>query len=289
MKSNTRRSTASTTIVLCPSGAADRHLIRVSPVAYQDGVGEPSGFDRPNPRDISLAVMQGAPGKGSSLNRTAFLVHFGQQVVEELLDVQRPGCIVEYANIPIAKDDPLYGGIYSGFIPLTRSRYDFTTGQSPGNPRQQINEITPWIDGTLMYGPNKAWCDTLRSFSGGRLAEGAKGFPPDNDIGLPIANPPVPVLHKILPAHRFYRLGNPRTNENPMLLAMALIWFRNHNYHADRLAKLHPTWDDEKLFMEARKWTVAEHQVRCVVCVNGVVVVVDSLGYLFIDLHIDCW
>ena len=33
----------------------------------------------------------------------------------------------------------------------------------------QINEISAFIDGTLMYGPNKAWTDAIRSFKDGRL------------------------------------------------------------------------------------------------------------------------
>ena len=73
----------------------------------------------------------------------------------------------------------------------------------------QLNEISPWFDGGLMYGPNKAWADTLRLFSGGQLAyqlNGAVGsqpltleqirtsLPPPNSIGLPFANPPPPIL-----------------------------------------------------------------------------------------------
>jgi dual oxidase len=137
------------------------------------------------------------------------------------------------------------------------------TGQAPGNPRAQFNEISPWIDGTLMYGPNKAWSDVLRSFNDGLLAENpdTPGFPPDNAVGLPMANPPVPYEHTILSAKRFMVFGNPRTNENPMLMSMAVLWFRTHNYHARRLKAAHPTWTDETLFLEARKWTVAEHQV----------------------------
>ena len=244
-------------------GATDRPLFRASAPEYYDGVGEPSGWDRPNPRDISEAVMSGKSGIGSGLNRTALMVYFGQQVVEELLDAQRPGCIPEYFNIQINGTDPLYGGIYFKFMPLHRTRFDFRTGQAPGNPRAQFNEISPWIDGTLMYGPNKPWSDVVRSFQNGTLAENATnpGYPIDNSIGLPIANPPVPYYHKLLSAKRFMVMGNPRTNENPMLLSMATLWFRTHNYHARRIQADHPTWNDETVFFEARKWTIAEHQV----------------------------
>ena len=61
-------------------GVADRHFFRISQPEYYDGVYEPSGFDRPNARDISEAVMAGKSGEASIMNRTALLVFFGQQV-----------------------------------------------------------------------------------------------------------------------------------------------------------------------------------------------------------------
>ena len=61
-----------------------------------------------------------------------------------------------------------------------------------------------------MYGPNKAWADTLRLFTGGQLAyqindevgserlstldQIKRSLPPPNVIGLPFANPPPPIL-----------------------------------------------------------------------------------------------
>ena len=82
----------------------------------------------------------------------------------------------------------------------------------------QLNEITPWFDGGLMYGPFKAWADTLRLFRNGLMAfqyptrseigesetltlEQVKYIlPPDNTIGLPFANPPPPILNRDTPA-----------------------------------------------------------------------------------------
>jgi hypothetical protein len=69
-------------------------------------------------------------------------------------------------------------------------------------------------------------------------------------------------LKKLIPSiyNISIELGNPRGNENPWLLSMGVLWFREHNYQADRLKKAHPDWHDEKLFFEARKWTIAMHQ-----------------------------
>ena len=251
-------------------GVSDRHFFRISTPEYYDGVYEPSGFDRPNPRDISEAVMAGKSGEASIMNRTALLVFFGQQVVEEILDGQRQACIPEYFNIDINETDPLYGGVYYKYMPFPRARFDFLTGHAPGHPREQFNEISSWIDGTLMYGPQKAWSDVLRSFENGTLAENPliPGYPPYNDVGLPFANPPPPYYHTLLSAKRFFVFGNPRANENPMGASMALLWYRTHNFHAARIQALHPTWNDDTVFLEARKWTIAEHQVCRAACID---------------------
>lgn len=35
----------------------------------------------------------------------------------------------------------------------------------------QLNEITPYLDGGLVYGTSKGWADALRTFSNGSLAQ----------------------------------------------------------------------------------------------------------------------
>ena len=68
----------------------------------------------------------------------------GQQVVEEVLDAQRPGCPPEYFNIKIPKGHEQYDTKNQGDIelPLLRSRYDMNTGFSPNVPRQQVRAHT---------------------------------------------------------------------------------------------------------------------------------------------------
>ena len=135
----------------------------------------------------------------------------GQQVVEEMLDAQRPGCIPEYEDMLVPKCHPLYDPDCRAdrYIPFLRNRYDFGTGYSPNVPRMQLNEITPWLDGGLMYGVTKAWADALRSFEGGELLA-LNGdpldlsLPADNTLGLPLANPPPPANHSLFEVNRFW-------------------------------------------------------------------------------------
>ena len=74
------------------------------------------------------------------LNAADVDVYTGQQVVEEVLDAQRPGCPPEYFNIKIPKGHEQYDKDNEGDIelPLLRSRYDMNTGYSPNVPRQQV-------------------------------------------------------------------------------------------------------------------------------------------------------
>ena len=116
---------------------------RVAP-AYEDGVYEPVKGNRINPFNASDELMtrkaeckEGTQACGSKTGKTAFLVFFGQQVVEEILDAQRPGCPPEYFNIPIEETNEL-SKTKKHAMPLLRSRWSQTTGHSPGNPRQQV-------------------------------------------------------------------------------------------------------------------------------------------------------
>lgn len=134
-------------------------------------------------------------------------------MVEEVLDAQRAGCIPEYEFIKVPKCHALFDQTCQGdrLIPFQRNRYDFNTGYNPNNPRMQLNEITPWMDGGLMYGPFKAWTDAIRAFRGGELAANDNTYPlyrqfpqSNNILGLPFANPPPPANNTLYPVNRFW-------------------------------------------------------------------------------------
>nr|CAD7401821.1 unnamed protein product [Timema poppensis] len=255
-------------------GAVDTPLLRRVPAAYEDGVYKPSGRNRPEPLDLSEKILrQEAIGTRSNTGKTALLVFFGQQVVEEILDAQRPACPPEYFNVKVPDNHTYRHKPGHTMMPVLRTRYDMRTGFSPNNPRQQLNEITPWLDGGLVYGTTKTWADQLRRYKNGTtdpnglLATTPDGlFPEINAAKLPMANPPPPFyhadfkdLHEIHKVSRFNKLGNPRGNENAFLLTFGVLWFRWHN-HIARYLKDHTDWSGEKIFNEARKWVIASHQ-----------------------------
>ncbi len=57
-----------------------------------------------------------------------------------------------------------------------------------------------------------------------------------------------------------YVLGDSRTNEQYMLTSYHVMFSREHNIIAKKLAQVNPTWDDEKLYQEARRINIAQFQ-----------------------------
>lgn len=75
-------------------------------------------------------------------------------------------------------------------IGFNRSELDPATGTGPGNPRQQINDITAFLDGSMIYGSNPVVAEALRTGQGGRLktSPGADGVSGTMDDLLPLNN-----------------------------------------------------------------------------------------------------
>ncbi|XP_076296274.1 dual oxidase 1-like isoform X2 [Lasioglossum baleicum] len=255
-------------------GAVDTPLLRRWPAAYEDGVYKPSGSGRPDPIKISEKLFKGDISSVSKTGKNALLVFFGQHIVEEILDAQRPACPPEYFNIKIPSSHRYVKTTGHYEMPVLRTRYDKRTGHSPSNPRQQLNEITPFLDGGLIYGTSKAWSNVLRTYSNGTFdpngllaASHDNLYPEYNTDKLPMSNPPPPIHHReYITQHRtekverFFKLGNPRGNENPFLLTFGIIWFRWHNLIAKSIKLRHSDWSGERIYNEARKWVIATQQ-----------------------------
>jgi len=59
---------------------------------------------------------------------------------------------------------------------------------------------------------------------------------------------------------KLWALGDLRANENPLLLALHVLFWREHNRVARILHHKHHDWDDDKLFDAARRYVIAEIQ-----------------------------
>src|SRR5205085_9592792 len=144
-------------------------------------------------------------------------------------------------------------------IPLSRSVFDTSTGTSKSNPRQQISQITAWIDGSMIYGSDPMRAAALRTFVGGQLKVSSTAvgdLPPLNTAGLPNAND----AHRVS-GDKLFLAGDVRANENIELTSLHTIFLREHNRLATQIATANPRLTDEEIYQKARAQVIAEIQV----------------------------
>lgn len=238
-------------------GSVNSPLLRISPAAYDDGISSPAGADRPSPRVISN-TFSASPEDGIVNDRdfTAMVYAWGQFLDH---DIDLTGSANPKESLPVivpAGDewfDPNSTGEMTIFF--SRSQYDPATGASTDDPREQVNAITAFIDGSQIYGVDSERAAALREFVGGRMKVSENDFMPLNTEGFENAND----AHRVDDAQLFLA-GDVRANENPELSSLHILFIREHNRIADEAAQRHPDWTDEELYQFARQVVIAELQ-----------------------------
>ena len=264
-------------------GASNTALRRLLPAEYEDGIyipiganqtinGDPFAGPWPSPRLISQRIIRDAIiiNPGFSMLFTVF----GQSLA---IDSNRFGeyntsqCALSCNNITenlpfcipmsVEPDDPTYGNnsvnqgrclIMRRAIGACMTPFNSTFDQA----RQQINQITHYLDASGMYGNNDAEATAVRLFTGGQLRQSARNetykgdlpiLPEDKRFG---SNPPF-----------FFFAGDRRVENIVHQINIYTLLYRLHNSIVGQLAEINPCWDDEKLFQEGRKIVVAIWQV----------------------------
>ena len=223
-------------------GSTGQQLMRVAPTDYSDGISAMAGEDRPSAREISNAFSDQEPGtSGNARNLSAFVYVWGQ-FLDHDIDLSESGT-TELAPVEVPTGDPHFdpSGSGSASIMFFRSLYDPATGDSVDNPREQLNAITAYIDGSQVYGSDQATADSLRTFVGGKMLTSDGDLLPIDDNG-------------------FFMAGDVRANENPELTSLQTLFVREHNHWADRIAADDPSLSDEEIYQQARAIVIAEIQ-----------------------------
>lgn len=235
-------------------GTAGSQLVRISPAAYGDGISTPAGAARPGAREISNAIIAETEEVLNDRSMSDFIYVFGQMVDHDLdLTVTAPG---QPFGVPVPAGDPFFdpAGTGTQVIFTNRSKSDPTTGTGAGNPRQQVNEVTAWLDGSVIYGSSEARALALRTLQGGRLRTSFGNRLPFNTTGLDNQN------QSPLPADQLFVAGDRRVNENIELTALQTVWLREHNRLADLIQGADLSLTDEEVYQQARRLVVAQLQ-----------------------------
>jgi len=238
-------------------GRAFVHLKRLAPADYEDGISSLAGARRPSARLVSNNVS--AQGDGESLPNTFggtdFVWQWGQFLDH---DLDLTDGAEESADIAVPSGDPFFDpeGTGDQLIFLSRALFDPDTGTSTDNPREQENEITSWIDGSMIYGSDDERASALRVAEDSPfLATSDGNLLPFNVDSLPNANGFKPDPTELFLA------GDVRVNEQVGLAAMHTLWVREHNRIAQRLLDDNPAAEGEAIFQEARRLVIAKLQI----------------------------
>ena len=128
--------------------------------------------------------------------------------------------------------------------------------------REQLNQITHWIDGSNIYGSTVDEAMHLRSTRGTLKISrqtGAKG----GNLPSCAAEAAGKVTACDVCGRKkkdCFFAGDFRVNEQLNLVVLHTIFMREHNRIATELARLNPRWSDDKIYQEARKINIAEYQ-----------------------------
>ena len=249
-------------------GKADTVLSRILPPQYFNGVDSPrrsiSGGELPSPRLVSTSLAKDVDTTDSRYS--VVLMNFGQFIDHDLthVPVMKAGdgrdldCCSNIAGsefssfcspISIPSNDPFFRG--------QKSCMNFVRS-SPGPAldcslryREQVNQLTHWLDLSQVYGSSLTEQREVRAFTGGRLLINAG---PDGPLL------PVDTQETSCKAGACMKAGDGRVNEQPNLGVMHTMFLREHNRIAGELSALNPGWSDEQVFQETRKILIGVYQ-----------------------------
>ena len=218
------------------------------------------GSSLPSPRTVSQEIMSAEPAPDAKYS--LMLMQWGQLVAHDVTHVPmtpgpdlyalpctscapgHPGC----APIPVPPGDPDLPPNHC--IPFTRS----LPGQAGLGPRQQPNQVTSYIDASMVYGSNQCMSSQLRMRGGPLLKNNP--HPSQASSGQRF-KPLLPFSYsthdcRSADRHCFYT-GDLRVNEQPGLTALHTVLMREHNRLAAELGTINQHWDGEKIYEEARR------------------------------------
>ncbi|KAL9953649.1 hypothetical protein ACROYT_G041099 [Oculina patagonica] len=266
-------------------GAALEDVARDAPAQYADGIALPAGActpeqrrtgnckyvnainglgsNRPSPRKISNELFQQIESKISARRLSDFHPNFGQFLAHDT-DLSSTLASRDFADvfsdvwlpIEVPKGDIHFDRQNKGnvYLPFVRTIFNRCTGRSTNTSRQQVNKLTSYIDGSVVYGETEARNKALREFKDGKMKVGLGELLPENTEALSNDNPVGRDTSRLVAA------GDSRANEQPGLIALHTLFVREHNRLCDEYKSKNPQASDEQIFQAARRLVAAEIQ-----------------------------
>ncbi len=241
------------------AGATFQPLLRIAGADYADGISKMAAPWRKSAREISnIVIDQAGQSFPNAFGTSDFLWQWGQFIDHDFALADGVKSDDRSHDVAIPLGDPHFDPAGHGdkWIRFDRALVDENSGTDLDNPRQHLNEISTWIDGSVVYGSSEERASALRANDGtGRLKTSAGDLLPFNTGLLPNGNG-----GPLDPAAMFLA-GDVRTNEQLGLAAIHTLFVREHNRWADQIRKSRPWYSDDDIFHAARRMVIAEIQI----------------------------
>ena len=214
-------------------GSAGSILNRSVPSAYADGVAAPAGANRESARAISNYICDQIESIPNDRNLSSMVWQWGQ-FLDHDIDLTETAEPLEPFPILVPTGDAYFDPFGAGGQTISLFRSAYQLNLPADQPREQINFITSWVDGSNVYGSDETTATSLRTLEGGLMKTSAGDLLPLDEEG-------------------FFLAGDIRANEQVCLTAMHTIFVREHNRIALQIATRRPSLTDEQIYLRARK------------------------------------
>ncbi|EFA05698.1 chorion peroxidase isoform X1 [Tribolium castaneum] len=244
---------------------------------YEDGIQEPRrsifGHKLPSAREISTRIHRDKNFEVPTVS--LMFMQWGQLIDHDLVstvksrsfngtvprccrrggqallppELTHPSCL----PIEVSPDDWFLSSFGLRCIEFIRSapstRIDCDLGW-----REQINQVTSYLDASPIYGSDIETSDSMRVFRKGKLHYGR----PQGREPLQPPDPPGGELCRSgAVTTDCFQGGDGRFSEQPGLTALHTVFVRYHNRLATVLGQVNRHWSDEKVYQETRRIVVA--------------------------------
>merc|ERR1711902_464053 len=229
-------------------------------------------IELPSAREVSNALSVG--DDKADTDNTILVMQMGQFIDHDITHTPNHGiqCCGRNGAFPASFDpekcSPIRMFSKDPFWKGRKTCMNFARSlSSPGlkcelSTREQLNQITHWIDGSNIYGSTVEDAMYLRD-SKGKLKISSQG----RNLNTNLPSCAGESKGKVTACDACGRkrndcffAGDFRVNEQLNLIVLHTMFMREHNRIASELSRLNPRWSDDKIYQEARKINVAEYQ-----------------------------